>query len=174
MLKKGLRLLICSIAMGTILITPSTALAKERGNIDWKYKPFKSISVKGVTISSNKVIESPVVNKGRYVKFHVTYYTNINNRLQGGQYDKFGKRLTSHPYPVVALPSDIKYGAKVIFDEPINGTTEYINVDSGGAIRWLNSSKTECKVDIFVPNVTESWIIRNLKNQTVYGYIVEE
>jgi 3D (Asp-Asp-Asp) domain-containing protein len=104
------------------------------------------------------------------VEFIITYYSNIDSRLEGGQYDKQGKRLTSHDMPIVALPKDIPYGSIVIFDESINGDTCYMNADSGGAIKWLNSDKTKCKVDIFVPNASKKDLLK-YDNKTVCGWL---
>jgi len=108
---------------------------------------------------------------GKRVKFHITYYCNLDNSLQGGLNDKKGIPLTNYNYPVIALPSDVKYGSKATFDESINGSNEYTNVDTGGAIVWLNDEHTECKADVFIANVSESWIMRNTENRIVYGYI---
>lgn len=108
-------------------------------------------------------------SKRRKVTFHITYYTNADNALEGGQKDKKGKMLESHNYPIMALPSDVAYGSKVVFNEPVLGEYEYLNVDTGGAIRWIN--KNECKADIFIPNVSNDWLIRNTENRTVEGYI---
>lgn len=121
------------------------------------------------TYKSDLIIQVPLKKR---VKFHITYYTNKNNRLQGGKYDKKSNLLTSHNYPVLALPKDVPYGTKVEFDEEVSGSKEYINVDTGGAIKWLNSDKTECKVDIFIPNVSERWLMNNADNKIVYGWIV--
>lgn len=108
-------------------------------------------------------------SKRRKVTFHITYYTNADNALEGGQKDKKGRMLESHNYPIMALPSDVAYGSKVVFNEPVLGEYEYLNVDTGGAIRWIN--KNECKADIFIPNVSNDWLIRNTENRTVEGYI---
>lgn len=116
--------------------------------------------------------ENELVNRGindfsysKEVLCHVTYYTNINDNLQGGHKDKKGNHLTSHEEPVIALPSNIPYGSYIVFDEPVLGETIYKNVDTGGAIVWLNNC--EMNVDIFVPNVSLEWIITNLHNKTV-------
>ena len=116
--------------------------------------------------------ENELINRGmndfscsKEVLCHVTYYTNINDNLQGGHKDKKGNHLTSHGEPIIALPSDIPYGSYIIFDEPILGETIYKNVDTGGAIVWLNDY--EMKVDVFVPNVSLEWIVNNLRNKTV-------
>lgn len=94
------------------------------------------------------------------VTIKTTYYTNINNAMQGGQYDKRGKLLTSYKEPIVAVPKDIPYGSYL----KINGTM-YKCVDTGGAIVWLKDGTM--RVDIFVPNVSEGWIVRNKKNETL-------
>ena len=116
--------------------------------------------------------ENELVNRGindfsysKEVLCHITYYTNINDNLQGGHKDKKGNHLTSHGEPIIALPSDIPYGSYIIFDEPILGETIYKNVDTGGAIVLLNDY--EMKVDVFVPNVSLEWIVNNLHNKTV-------
>ena len=116
--------------------------------------------------------ENELINRGmsdfsysKEVLCHVTYYTNINDSLQGGNKDKKGNNLVSHDESIIALPRDVPYGSYLIFDEPVLGKTIYKNVDTGGAIVWLNDY--EMKVDVFVPNVTLEWIINNLHNKTV-------
>lgn len=109
--------------------------------------------------------------QGRRVEFHITYYTNANTKLEGGQYDKKGKKLTSHGVPIVALPKDVPYGAKVVLDSSVNGATTFKNVDTGGSIVWLNSSKTKCKMDVFVPDVTSSYIEKHYQNKVVSGWL---
>jgi hypothetical protein len=109
-------------------------------------------------------------SKVKRVEFHTSVYSNINTRMEGGQYDKNGKRLTSHDVPVVALPKDVPYGSLVIFDEAIFGETCYTNVDSGSAIKWLNSDKTRCKVDIFIPDATQKELLK-YDNKVVYGWL---
>jgi 3D (Asp-Asp-Asp) domain-containing protein len=108
---------------------------------------------------------------GRRIKFHITYYCDEDSSLEGGKHDKKGKDLNNHEYPVLALPKDVSYGAKVVFDESINGSNEYINVDTGGAITWLGSD--ECKADVFIGGVSPSWIERNMQNKVVYGWLKE-
>lgn len=144
--------------------------AKSKVSISEKYEPIKqNINNKIYTYKSKIEINAP---RKQRIKFHVTYYTNKNNRLQGGQLDKKSKPLTSHNFPVLALPKDVPYGVKVLFEEEVNGSREYINVDTGGAIKWLNKEKTECKVDIFIPNVSEKWLMNNADNKIVDGWIV--
>lgn len=116
--------------------------------------------------------ENELINRGmsdfsysKEVLCHVTYYTNINDSLQGGNKDKKGNNLVSHDESIIALPRDVPYGSYLIFDEPVLGETIYKNVDTGGAIVWFNDY--EMKVDVFVPNVTLEWIINNLHNKTV-------
>ncbi len=116
--------------------------------------------------------QNELINRGisdfsysKEVLCHVTYYTNSDDRLQGGHTDKKGNYLVSHDEPIVALPRDIPYGSYLVFDEPILGETIYKNVDTGGAIIWLNDY--EMKVDVFVPNVSLGFIINNLNNKTV-------
>lgn len=116
--------------------------------------------------------ENELINRGlndfsysKKVLCHVTYYTNSEDSLQGGYKDKKGKELNSHEEPIIALPKDVPYGSYLIFDEPVLGETIYKNVDTGGAIVWINDY--EMKVDVFVPNVSCDWIINNLHNKIV-------
>lgn len=101
------------------------------------------------------------IRQVKSIKVYVTYYTNENNNLEGGQLDKKGKSLTSHNMKVCAMPKDVSYGSILNID----GMGNYKVVDSGGAIQWLNEEKTECKVDVFVPNVTGQWLINNKENK---------
>ena len=88
--------------------------------------------------------------KFKRVKFVLTYYYADNTPLQGGYLDKYGKELLSHKVPICATPNDVPYGSVVVFDYPINNSREYKSVDTGGAIRWIDSNT--CRIDIFVPN----------------------
>lgn len=108
----------------------------------------------------------------------ITYYYADTNTLQGGLNDKRGIPLDNYNQPVCALPSNIPYGSRLILDEPIvydtslNTSTEFTNVDTGGAITWINDNT--CKVDIFVSGCSDlSWIESNLQNKTVKGRIVK-
>lgn len=103
------------------------------------------------------------------VTCYITYYTNINNKLQGGQYDKKGKLLTSHQEKICALPSSVPYGSYLVLDEQVNGSNIFKNVDTGGSIKFLGGDKV--KVDIFIPNVSEQYIINNYENKVVKGKI---
>ncbi len=98
---------------------------------------------------------------------YITYYTNIDNALQGGRFDKKGKLLTSHQEPICALPSSVSYGSYLVLDEKVNGSNTFKNVDTGNAIKFLDGDKV--KVDIFIPNVSEQYIINNYKNKVVKG-----
>ena len=123
-------------------------------------KKQEEISSRGLTGEVEEVEE---------IKCHITYYTNINNSLQGGHYDKKGILLTDHQEPICALPSNIPYGSYLILDESINGVNKFKNVDTGDAITYLNDNTI--KVDIFIPNVSEEWIINHLENKVVKGKI---
>ena len=103
------------------------------------------------------------------VTCYITYYTNIDNKLQGGQYDKKGELLTSHKEKICALPSSVPYGSYLVLDKQVNGSNIFKNVDTGGSIKFLGGDKV--KVDIFIPNVSEQWIINNLENKVVKGKI---
>ena len=104
----------------------------------------------------------------RRILFHITYYTNSYE--EGGVRDKKGKYLVNHDMPVVALPKNISYGCRVEFDNEVLGNTEYINVDSGNAIQWINDD--ECVVDVFVPNASQSYL-NKLGRDKCYGYLYE-
>lgn len=103
------------------------------------------------------------------VTCYITYYTNIDNSLQGGRYDKKGKLLTSHQEKICALPSSVPYGSYLVLDEQVSGSNIFKNVDTGNAIKFLGGDKV--KVDIFIANVSEQWIINNLENKVVKGKI---
>lgn len=83
------------------------------------------------------------------VNCKITFYYADDNTLQGGYYDKEGVLLKSHEVPVVALPSDVSYGSWIVFDEPVRNNSWYMNVDTGGAIKWLDDNTIV--VDVFVP-----------------------
>ena len=138
---------------------------KENNNI----KMLNEISINLYNLQIQQELKRIEDNKRRKVIFHITYYTNANNSLEGGHKDKKGKILEDYDYPIMALPSDVPYGSKVVFNEAILGEYEYINVDTGGAIQWIGEN--ECKADIFIPNVSNSWLIKNTKNRIVEGYI---
>lgn len=82
----------------------------------------------------------------------LSFYTNSNSKLEGGQYDKRGKLLVSHNMNICAAPSNIPYGSFI----ELNGMGVYKVVDTGGAIKWLNNNTM--KVDIFVPNATNKYL----------------
>ncbi len=117
------------------------------------------------------------INRGSYTKVReitvdVTYYFAEDSALQGGHNDKKGKPLAGHGMAVCALPSDVPYGSMLVLDEPVvvdtgfNKSNKLKNVDTGGAITWLNPSKTKAKVDVFVKGCYSlDWIINNLQNK---------
>lgn len=124
-----------------------------------------------VEINKKKQEEEKVreLNKHRRrILFHITYYTNSYE--EGGVRDKKGKLLENHEYPIIALPSDVPYGSRVEFDKTINGNNEFISVDSGNAIQWINDN--ECVVDVFVPNVSQSYL-NQLGRDKCYGYLYD-
>ena len=88
--------------------------------------------------------------KCKKIKFVITYYYADNTPLQGGYLDKYGKELLSYNIPICAAPDDIPYGSIMVLDHPVNGTEEYKIVDTGSAIRWIDSNT--CRIDIFVPD----------------------
>lgn len=87
--------------------------------------------------------------KSKRVKFIITYYYADSTPLQGGYLDRYGKELLSYDIPICAAPDDIPYGSVMVLDHPVNGSNEYKIVDTGGAIRWVDSET--CRIDIFVP-----------------------
>lgn len=102
----------------------------------------------------------------------ITYYFAEDSALQGGHNDRKGRPLAGHGTAVCALPSDVPYGSLLVLDEPVVVDTNFSksnklkNVDTGGAITWLNSNKTHMKVDVFVKGCYSlDWIINNLKNK---------
>lgn len=117
--------------------------------------------VSEVPIQSQETLSKEKVGK-RYkdITVKVTYYTNIDDALQGGLNDRIGVPLTSHSMPVIAMPSDVPYGSYL----EIQDVGTFKVVDTGGAIKWLDSNT--CKVDIFVPNVSYDWLINNTQNYT--------
>ena len=104
------------------------------------------------------------------VKLIITYYYADNTPLQGGYNDKYGKPLHSHKVPICAAPSDINYGSILVLDSPVLDSTEFKIVDTGSAIRWIDSNT--CRIDIFVPwaHSIED-ITHNLENVVVEGKI---
>ena len=120
-----------------------------------------------IKLQEQKKIEE--LNKHRRrVLFHITYYTN--SQEEGGIKDKKGKLLENHEYPIIAMPSDVPYGSRVEFDETINGSNEFISVDSGNAIQWINDD--ECVVDVFVPNASQSYL-NQLGRDKCYGWLYD-
>ena len=120
-----------------------------------------------VKLQEQKKIEE--LNKHRKrVLFHITYYTN--SQEEGGIKDKKGRLLTNHNYPIVALPKDVPYGSRVEFDSEVLGSTEFVSVDSGNAIKWINDN--ECVVDVFVPYASQSYL-NKLGKHKVWGYIYD-
>lgn len=120
-----------------------------------------------VKLQEQKKIEE--LNKHRRrVLFHITYYTN--SQEEGGIKDKKGRLLINHNYPIVALPKDVPYGSRVEFDREVLGSTEFVSVDSGNVIKWINDN--ECVVDVFVPYASQSYL-NKLGRHKMYGYIYD-
>ena len=104
------------------------------------------------------------------VNCKVTFYYADSNKLQGGFNDKKGVPLKSHNEPIVALPSDVPYGSYIEFDKAIRGYTRYKCVDTGGAIKWLDSNTIV--VDVFVPEASiYNELINMVKNTTTTATI---
>ena len=100
----------------------------------------------------------------------VTFYYADCTILQGGYNDKKGVPLHSHSEPIVALPSDVTYGSYIEFDKEIRGNTMFKNVDTGGAIKWLNDNTIV--VDVFVPEASSyNELINMVENTTTTATI---
>lgn len=93
------------------------------------------------------------------ITVYITYYTNIDDELQGGHNDRKGVPLIAHSENVIAMPSNVPYGSYL----DIEGMGEYKVVDTGGAIVWLDDNT--CKVDVFIPDVSYEWIYTNTENE---------
>lgn len=118
-------------------------------------------------IAWEEYLSSEMNNAGfshsKQVTCYITYYFAEDSKLQGGYIDKRGIELHLHKEPIVALPKDVPYGSYIVFDTDIRGNTTYKNVDTGGAIAWMDSNT--CKVDVFVPEAQDySWLVRNTNN----------
>lgn len=121
--------------------------------------------------------KSRLVNKLGYepskvvkVNCKVTFYYADSTSLQGGYNDKKGIPLKSHNEPIVALPSDVTYGSYIEFDKSIRGNTLFKNVDTGGAIKWLDSNTIV--VDVFVPEASSyNELISMVENTTTTATI---
>lgn len=84
----------------------------------------------------------------------VSFYTNRDNRLEGGNKDVKGNLLVGHDMNVCATPSNIPYGSFIELDN----MGLYKVVDTGGAIKWIDNDTM--KIDIFIPYAT----IKELNN----------
>lgn len=154
------------------LILKANRIEKERKKREQekKEKLKKMKEEKKQSEKRNNIISRGIeISKEKEINFEVTYYTNIENKLEGGSNDKRGKALTSHNQPVCALPSDVPYGSYVVFNEPVNGSKIYKVVDTGGAIKWQGPNTT--KIDIFIPNKSIKYIEKNHENKVVKGVL---
>lgn len=131
------------------------------------------------TISDNIPIKP---SKTQKVKFRITYYTNYDDLMEGGQFDCMGIPLVKHGEPVVAAPMNIPYGSYIKLDKPlqisagsfvptriVRTTSTFKVVDRGGMINWDNANT--CHIDVFIPNVNPQWIVKNLSNTEITGTI---
>lgn len=120
--------------------------------------------------------------KTQKVTFRITYYTNYNDAMEGGQFDCMGIPLIRHGEPVIAAPMNIPYGSYIKLDTPlqipvgsfvpgrvVRTTSTFKVVDRGGMINW--DDENTCHIDVFIPNVDPNWIIQNLSNARVTGTI---
>lgn len=120
----------------------------------------------------NKLINKLGYEPSKIVKVNckVTFYYADSTTLQGGYNDKKGIPLNSHSEPIVALPSDVTYGSYIEFDKEIRGSTLFKNVDTGGAIKWLNDNTIV--VDVFVPEANSyNELINMVENTTTTATI---
>lgn len=122
---------------------------------------------KTTVIKSDTTIKSPDPEPdGRKLDILVTYYTNEDNELEGGQYDRMGNLLLSHGEPIIAMPPDVPYGSYIYIKEL---DTTYKVVDTGGAMKWTGPN--QCNVDVFIPNVTSEWLNYNSGKFRATGYL---
>lgn len=134
----------------------------ENKEVKIKSKPSRVISEKEIKVEEvkEKIIESPnQTDNYKDIVVDITYYTNYDDEMQGGQNDRTGVPLKSHEGNVIAMPSDIPYGSYI----NIEGMGEFKVVDTGGAILWLDENT--CKVDVFVPDVEVDWLICNTERE---------
>lgn len=148
------------IVVLTLLFTLSLFVVKAYSHSNCIINDYnKNKSKKLISTTTLKGGQQIVSKKlGKELVVHITYYTNIDNELQGGHYDKVGNLLTSHNMPIVAMPSSVPYGSYI----DIEGLGIHKVVDTGGAITWI--SNNECYLDMFIPNVSEEWIYNNTEN----------
>ena len=123
------------------------AKRKEQEEQKWKSKGFSHIKEYTIKIS---------------------YYTDQNNKLEGGMYDRMGVLLASHGEPIVAMHSSIPYGSYLVTDEPVNGHTVFKIVDCGGAMK-INGNVADA--DVFIAGKTSRWLELNTYKQTVKGKV---
>lgn len=114
----------------------------------------------------NKLINKLGYEPSKIVKVNckVTFYYADSTTLQGGYNDKKGIPLSKHNEPIVALPSDVTYGSYIEFDKEIRGNTLFKNVDTGGAIKWLDDNTIV--VDVFVPEASSYNELINMVENT--------
>ncbi|GAB6170403.1 hypothetical protein JCM1393_28630 [Clostridium carnis] len=121
------------------------------------YEDIKSKNPRVITeMSSNvKIIKKEQKKNYKDLTVYITYYTNFDDLLQGGQNDRRGVPLKSHGEKIIAMPQDVPYGSYI----DIEDMGKFKVVDTGGAIVWLDENT--CKVDIFVPDVDYQWLCNN-------------
>ena len=98
--------------------------------------------------------EEIVVPSYREINVRVSFYTDEDNALEGGKYDRRGRLLASYHHPIVAMPKDVPYGSWL----DIDGTLLQV-VDTGGAMVWTDSNS--CNIDVFIPGKTTEWLNEN-------------
>lgn len=136
-------------------LSPKTVENKEVNIISKNPRIISQKEMK-VEIVKEKVITSPhATDNYKDIIVDITYYTNYDDEMQGGQNDRRGVPLASYEEAVIALPADVPYGSYINID----GMGEFKVVDTGGAIVWLDDET--CKVDVFVPNVEVEYLINN-------------
>lgn len=101
--------------------------------------------------------------KPQRVKFIVTYYSDAEGLIGGGPKDRRGNPLRNGH---VALPKNVAYGSKVIFDNYPDNI--YTNVDTGGRIVWINSNT--CHIDVFKKGYSSAEL-NKLGKHIEWGYI---
>lgn len=127
-----------------------------------KDKAEKEQQISELITKTEKASRGGDIAESKTITVHITYYTNANSALEGGEFDRKGKPLTAHEENICAMPTDIPYGSRLVIDD----VGEFKVVDTGQAMQWLDAEKTECLIDIFVPNVTTEWLNSNTQKKT--------
>lgn len=150
--------------LNTLLNTKNVELKniKEKLNSKEQYITSKEKEINELRENAERISRGGSIAESKEITVHITYYTNQNSSLEGGEFDRVGKPLTSYEENICAMPSDVPYNSILSIDD----MGDYKVVDTGEAMRWLNEEKMECLIDIFIPNVTTEWLNSNTQKKT--------